>query len=124
MNLQVNLVDWFKGKVSSRCGGEVVDPLIEVQPTPRALKRVLLVCLRCIDLDALKRPKMGQVVHMLEADEFPFRTVNLLEPQKKKRALPLDSNICFVRKHLCYFGYTFFFNFLFLTSSSLDILHI
>ncbi|XXG81392.1 hypothetical protein AAC387_Pa09g2039 [Persea americana] len=71
---EVNLVDWFKGKVGSRCGSEVVDPLIEVQPTPRALKRVLLVCLRCIDSDALKRPKMGQVVHMLEADEFPFRT--------------------------------------------------
>lgn len=82
MNLQVNLVDWFKGKVSSRHGSEVVDPLIEVQPTPRALKRVLLVCLRCIDSDALKRPKMGQVVHMLEADEFPFRTVSLMKTKE------------------------------------------
>ncbi|XP_068654094.1 probable receptor-like serine/threonine-protein kinase At4g34500 [Aristolochia californica] len=71
---EVNLVEWFKGMVGSRRGEEVVDPLIEVLPPPRALKRVLLVCLRCIDLDAQKRPKMGQVVHMLEADEFPFRT--------------------------------------------------
>ncbi|XP_058080812.1 probable receptor-like serine/threonine-protein kinase At4g34500 isoform X2 [Magnolia sinica] len=71
---EVNLVDWFKGMVGSRRGEEVVDPLIEVQPPPRALKRVLLVCLRCIDLDAQKRPKMGHVVHMLEADEFPFRS--------------------------------------------------
>ncbi|XVF45269.1 hypothetical protein PTKIN_Ptkin02bG0192000 [Pterospermum kingtungense] len=71
---EMNLVDWFKGMVASRRGEELVDPLIEVQPPPRALKRALLICLRCIDLDANKRPKMGQIVHMLEADDFPFRT--------------------------------------------------
>ncbi|XP_057965725.1 probable receptor-like serine/threonine-protein kinase At4g34500 isoform X2 [Malania oleifera] len=70
---EMNLVDWFRGMVASRHGEEVVDPLIEVQPSSRALKRVLLVCLRCIDLDANKRPRMGQIVHMLEADEFPYR---------------------------------------------------
>ena len=74
----MNLVDWFKGMVAGRRGEELVDPLIEVQPSPRALKRALLVCLRCIDLDANKRPKMGQIVHMLEADEFPFRAVSPL----------------------------------------------
>lgn len=70
---EMNLVDWFKGLVASRRGEEVVDPRTEVRPSPRALKRMLLVCLRCIDLDVFKRPKMGQIVHMLEADEFPFR---------------------------------------------------
>lgn len=74
----MNLVDWFKGMVASRRGEELVDPLMDVPPPPRALKRVLLVCLRCIDLDANKRPKMGQIVHMLEADEFPFRTVSIV----------------------------------------------
>lgn len=74
--LQMNLVDWFKGMVASRRGEELVDPLIEVPPSPRSLKRALLVCLRCIDLDAHKRPKMGQIVHMLEADDFPFRAVS------------------------------------------------
>lgn len=74
---QMNLVDWFKGMVASRRGEELVDPLIEIQPPPRALKRALLVCLRCIDLDINKRPKMGQIVHMLEADDFPFRSVSL-----------------------------------------------
>lgn len=73
----MNLVDWFKGMVASRRGEELLDPLIEVKPSPRALKRALLVCLRCIDLDASKRPKMGQIVHMLEGDEFPFRAVRL-----------------------------------------------
>ncbi|GAB4837914.1 hypothetical protein Ancab_027440 [Ancistrocladus abbreviatus] len=71
---EVNLVDWFKGMVASRRAEELVDPRIEVRPSARALKRVLLVCLRCVDLDANKRPKMGQIVHMLEADEFPFRS--------------------------------------------------
>ncbi|XP_041995189.1 probable receptor-like serine/threonine-protein kinase At4g34500 [Salvia splendens] len=70
---EMNLVDWFKGMVSSRRSEEITDPLMAVPPPPRALKRILLLCLRCIDLDAIKRPKMGQIVHMLEADEFPFR---------------------------------------------------
>jgi len=75
--LQMNLVDWFKGMVANRRGDELVDPLIDVQPSQRSLKRALLVCLRCIDLDVAKRPKMGQIVHMLEADDFPFRSVSL-----------------------------------------------
>ncbi|CAO2815056.1 unnamed protein product [Amaranthus hypochondriacus] len=70
---EMNLVDWFKGMVANRRAEEMLDPLIDVKPSSRALKRVLLICLRCIDLDANHRPKMGQIVHMLEADEFPFR---------------------------------------------------
>ncbi|XP_010447069.1 PREDICTED: probable receptor-like serine/threonine-protein kinase At4g34500 [Camelina sativa] len=70
---EMNLVDWFKGMVASRRGEEIIDPKIKTSPPPRALKRALLVCLRCIDLDASKRPKMGQIIHMLEAEDFPFR---------------------------------------------------
>lgn len=75
----MNLVDWFRGMVASRRGEELLDPKVSVPPPSRALKRVLLVCLRCIDMDANKRPKMGQIVHMLEADDFPFRTVSILK---------------------------------------------
>ncbi|KAL6502540.1 hypothetical protein OROHE_024545 [Orobanche hederae] len=82
---EMNLVDWFKGMVASRCGEDVVDPLIDVPPPPRSLKRILLLCLRCIDLDANKRPKMGQIVHMLEADEFPFH----MEPRSAREMAPL-----------------------------------
>lgn len=71
----MNLVDWFKTMVASRRSDELVDPLIEIPPSPRSLKRVLLICLRCIDLDVVKRPKMGQIIHMLETDDFPFRSV-------------------------------------------------
>lgn len=88
----MNLVDWFKGMVASRRGEEVVDPLMDTHPPSRALKRILLLCLRCIDMDANKRPKMGQIVHMLETDEFPYRAVSL----------PLW---CFILQYIFYLHY-------------------
>ncbi|WVY91674.1 hypothetical protein V8G54_037188 [Vigna mungo] len=69
----VNLVEWLKMMVGTRRAEEVVDSNLEVKPPLRALKRTLLVALRCIDPDADKRPKMSQVVRMLEADEYPYR---------------------------------------------------
>ncbi|KAL9141570.1 hypothetical protein ABFS82_14G113800 [Erythranthe guttata] len=82
---EMNLIDWFKGMVANRRGEEVVDPVMDIPPPQRALKRILLLCLRCIDMDANKRPKMGQIVHMLEADEFPYRT----EPRSVRDTDPL-----------------------------------
>ncbi|XP_054799040.1 probable receptor-like protein kinase At2g42960 [Prosopis cineraria] len=70
---EVNLVEWLKMMVGTRRADEVVDPSLEVKPSTRSLKRALLVALRCVDPDADKRPKMSQVVRMLEADEYPFR---------------------------------------------------
>ena len=71
----MNLVEWLKIMVGTRRAEEVVDSSLEVKPSMRALKRALLVALRCVDPDADKRPKMSQVVRMLEADEYPFREV-------------------------------------------------
>ncbi|ESR58210.1 protein kinase domain-containing protein [Citrus sinensis] len=70
---EVNLVDWLKTMVGSRKSEEVVDPKLPKMPASKALKRVLLVALRCVDPDATKRPKMGHVIHMLEADDLLFR---------------------------------------------------
>ncbi|KAL4559555.1 hypothetical protein LXL04_031697 [Taraxacum kok-saghyz] len=70
---EVNLVDWLKMMVTNRTAEAVLDPKIPEKPSSRALKRVLLVALRCVDPSAQKRPKMGHVIHMLEADDFPFR---------------------------------------------------
>lgn len=64
--------------VGNRRSEEVADPNLEPKPTSRALKRALLVALRCVDPDSSKRPKMGQVVHMLEAEDFPFKDVSSL----------------------------------------------
>lgn len=78
--LQVNLVDWLKMMVGSRRSEEVVDPNIEVKPSTRALKRALLTALRCVDPDSDKRPKMGQVVRMIESEEYPIlREVKFLQ---------------------------------------------
>nr|XP_043621807.1 probable receptor-like protein kinase At5g18500 [Erigeron canadensis] len=69
---EVNLVDWLKMMVGSRRSEEVVDPTIETKPSTRALKRALLTALRCVDPDSDKRPKMSQVVRMLESEEYPL----------------------------------------------------
>ncbi|CAL5380294.1 unnamed protein product [Camellia sinensis] len=69
---EVNLVDWLKMMVGSRRSEEVVDPNIETKPSTRALKRALLTALRCVDPDSDKRPKMSQVVRMLESEEYPI----------------------------------------------------
>ncbi|EEC73369.1 hypothetical protein OsI_07602 [Oryza sativa Indica Group] len=70
---EVNLVDWLKTMVSTRNSEGVVDPKMPQKPTSRALKKALLVALRCVDPDARKRPKIGHVIHMLEVDDFPYR---------------------------------------------------
>ncbi|KAD3067542.1 hypothetical protein E3N88_35422 [Mikania micrantha] len=69
---EVNLVDWLKMMVGSRRSEEVVDPTIETRPSTRALKRALLTALRCVDPDSDKRPKMSNVVRMLESEEYPL----------------------------------------------------
>lgn len=76
VNFQVNLVEWLKIMVTNRNAEGALDPRLPEKPSSRALKRALLVALRCVDPNAQKRPKMGHVVHMLEADEFPFRDVS------------------------------------------------
>ncbi|XP_076917273.1 putative serine/threonine-protein kinase At1g01540 [Bidens hawaiensis] len=70
---EVNLVDWLKTMVTNRNAEGVLDPKLPEKPSSRALKRALLVALRCVDPSAQKRPKMGHVIHMLEAEDFPFR---------------------------------------------------
>ncbi|KAG6522903.1 probable serine/threonine-protein kinase At1g01540 [Zingiber officinale] len=70
---EVNLIEWIKVMVGNRNAESILDPKLAENPTSRALKRALLVALRCIDPDSQKRPKMGHVIHMLEADGFPYR---------------------------------------------------
>ncbi|KAJ3682057.1 hypothetical protein LUZ60_014630 [Juncus effusus] len=67
---EVNLIEWLKNMVAERKAEMVVDPKIPEKPSSKALKRALLVALRCVDPDALKRPKMGHVIHMLEMEDL------------------------------------------------------
>lgn len=59
--------------VGSRRTEEVMDHDLGVKPSARALRLVLLVALRCVDPDSNKRPNMGPVVRMLEADEVSLK---------------------------------------------------
>ena len=68
----MNLVDWLKMMVANRHSEGVMDPSIETRPATSVLKRALLTALRCVDPDAEKRPKMSQVVRMLESEEYPI----------------------------------------------------
>ncbi|KAF3321275.1 putative serine/threonine-protein kinase [Carex littledalei] len=72
---EVNLIEWLKKMVAERKAEMVVDPKIGEgeKPSSKALKRALLVALRCVDPDAHKRPKMGHVIHMLEMEDLNFK---------------------------------------------------
>ncbi|KAK8685948.1 hypothetical protein V6N13_124978 [Hibiscus sabdariffa] len=70
---EVNLIEWLKKMVANRNPEGVLDPKLPEKPTSRALKRALLVALRCVDPNAQKRPKMGHVIHILEAEESPVK---------------------------------------------------
>ena len=58
--------------VGNRRSEEVMDPKIENRPSTSAFKRALLIALRCLDPEAQRRPKMSQVVRMLESEEYPI----------------------------------------------------
>ncbi|GAB2221984.1 hypothetical protein Drorol1_Dr00013181 [Drosera rotundifolia] len=63
---EVDLVEWLKSMVASQLTEQVLDPKIVDIPPPMELKRLLLIALKCADPEAENRPKMGEVIHMLE----------------------------------------------------------
>ncbi|KAE8655151.1 putative receptor-like protein kinase [Hibiscus syriacus] len=74
---EVNLIEWLKKMVANRNPeGVYWIPSYLKKPTSRALKRALLVALRCVDSNPQKRPNMAHVIHMLEAEESPSKDDN------------------------------------------------
>ncbi|KAI3905701.1 hypothetical protein MKW92_039767 [Papaver armeniacum] len=69
INLQMSLVDWLKKLIETQRYNDIVDPKVPDIPSSKSLKSVLLVALRCVDPDSQQRPKMGQIVHMLESTD-------------------------------------------------------
>ncbi|XP_072974105.1 probable receptor-like protein kinase At2g42960 [Typha angustifolia] len=88
---EVNLVEWLKMMVGSRRAEEVVDSSLEVKPTIRTLKRTLLIALKCVDPDSDKRPKMGQVARMLEADEIPYREKDRRNRRSRTESMDMET---------------------------------
>ncbi|KAL5538062.1 hypothetical protein UlMin_042272 [Ulmus minor] len=86
---EVNLVDWLKMMVGNRRSEEVMDPKIENRPSTSAFKRALLIALRCLDPEAQRRPKMSQVVRMLESEEYPIPR----EDRRRRRSLAGESHL-------------------------------
>jgi serine/threonine protein kinase len=89
---EVNLVDWLKMMVGTRRSEEVVDPNIEVKPPTRSLKRALLTALRCVDPDSDKRPKMSQVVRMLESEEYPIPREDRRRSRTREGSMEINSD--------------------------------
>ncbi|CAA2978211.1 probable receptor kinase At2g42960 [Olea europaea subsp. europaea] len=88
---EVNLVDWLKMMVGSRRSEEVVDPCMDTRPSTKALKRALLTVLRCVDPDSNKRPKMSQVVQMLESEEYPIPREDRKHRRTRAGSAEMDS---------------------------------
>ncbi|KAG6706864.1 hypothetical protein I3842_06G003000 [Carya illinoinensis] len=63
---QPYLIEWLKSMVANHKVDYVVDPKLQEMPSSKELKRIILVALRCVDPNINDRPKMGDVLHMLE----------------------------------------------------------
>ncbi|KAG8381258.1 hypothetical protein BUALT_Bualt06G0103800 [Buddleja alternifolia] len=72
------LVDWIKSMVAEQNYDPIVDPKLPELPTIKELKRVLLIALRCVDFEVEKRPKMGEIIHMLEPRDLLLSDVRKL----------------------------------------------
>ncbi|KAL6543333.1 hypothetical protein OROHE_010853 [Orobanche hederae] len=92
---EVQLVEWLKMMVGNRRADEVVDPNLEVRPENRDLKHTLVVALRCVDLHSEKRPKMSQVVLMLENDhDFPYRDQDRRRKKSRTSDMEIERESC------------------------------
>ncbi|KAL3524317.1 hypothetical protein ACH5RR_017151 [Cinchona calisaya] len=69
------LIDSIKSMVSNQEFDRVVDPKLPEMPSPKELKRMLLIALRCVDPEANRRPNMGEVIHMLEPRDWLLNDV-------------------------------------------------
>lgn len=49
---------------------DVLDPSLPEFPTLKELKRIVLIALRCVDPEIKQRPKMGDVIHMLQPHDL------------------------------------------------------
>ncbi|CAI7871340.1 unnamed protein product [Closterium sp. NIES-53] len=66
---QVDLVRWVRAKAAEERLLEVLDPRLQGTVQADDVEYALGVALRCVEPNALKRPKMPQIVHMLESED-------------------------------------------------------
>ncbi|XP_075107257.1 putative serine/threonine-protein kinase At1g01540 [Nicotiana tabacum] len=80
------LIDWIKSKVESQQYDQIVDPKLPEMPCMKELKRILLIALRCVDPDVSNRPKMGEVIHMLEPHDLLLSDGHVIKKQTSRRS--------------------------------------
>ncbi|KAK9181853.1 hypothetical protein WN944_024993 [Citrus x changshan-huyou] len=98
---QVFLIDWLKSMVAQQKIAYVLDPKLPEMPSRKELKRIILIALRCVDPDIKHRPKMGDVLRMLEPRDLLLREEYGIKraasyhnyPQKNKTAVLCDADI-------------------------------
>lgn len=74
--MQGNLVEWLNSMVRDQNLIQIVDPKLAEKPNKKELKRIILIALRCVDADAENRPKMGDIIHMLEPRDLLLSDVS------------------------------------------------
>nr|XP_009772517.1 PREDICTED: probable serine/threonine-protein kinase At1g01540 [Nicotiana sylvestris] len=80
------LIDWIKSKVESQQYDQIVDPKLPEMPCMKELKRILRIALRCVDPDVSNRPKMGEVIHMLEPRDLLLGDGHVIKKQTSCRS--------------------------------------
>lgn len=73
--LQAYLVDWLNSMVMAQSFEHIVDSKLPEKPSRKELKRIILIALRCVDPDVENRPKMGDIIHMLEPRDLLLNDV-------------------------------------------------
>ncbi|GKB92921.1 probable serine/threonine-protein kinase, partial [Tanacetum coccineum] len=73
------LVDWLKSKVSDQKFDDIVDQRLPELPSSKELKRIILIALRCVDPDVENRPRIGDVIYMLEPHDLLLDDESILD---------------------------------------------
>ncbi|KAF3432934.1 hypothetical protein FNV43_RR24036 [Rhamnella rubrinervis] len=89
---QPYLIDWMKSMVSGNKIPYVVDRSMPEMPSSKELKRILLIALRCVDPDLKDRPKMGEIIHMLEPRDLLLGDDCWLKPEDSSCCSPEESH--------------------------------
>lgn len=72
------MVDWIKFMVSEQKIDLITDSKLSELPSMKELKRILLIALRCVDPEVDNRPKIGEIIHMLEPRDLLLSDVRML----------------------------------------------
>ncbi|CAI9762435.1 unnamed protein product [Fraxinus pennsylvanica] len=79
------LVDWIKFMVSEQKIELITDPKLSELPSVKELKRILLIALRCVDPEVDNRPKIGEIIHMLEPRDLLLSDKRVIKREISRR---------------------------------------